>query len=83
MRMVDGLSGTALSTVVTRYQIDVLEQSCHANMAMTTLERFRLALNVKWPAAIDLGCANDLPRTVGTALRSAQEKKIKWMMSYL
>ena len=60
---------------------DLLEQSCYANMAMATLERFRPALNLKGPAAIDQGCANDIPPTFHTALRSAQEKKIKWMMS--
>ena len=38
-------------------------------------------MNLKGPPGIDLGNANDLPRTIGQALRTLQEKKLRYVMT--
>jgi len=75
------LAGTSLSTMLTRYRVDVLEKACFANMSMGQLGRFKPGLDLKESDALNIGCAQDLPRTVGKALKNAQEKKLKWIMS--
>jgi len=79
-RVEKNLAGTSLSTAKIKYRVSVLEHACLANMSMGQLERFQPALNLKGSPALDIGCAHDLPRTIGKALRKAQEKKMKWVM---
>ena len=80
-RIDKGLADSSLSFDQTKYKAQVLEYACRANMLIGELEVFKPALGLKGPAPLVIGSANDLPRLVGKALRSAQCKKLKWIMS--
>jgi hypothetical protein len=80
-RKSDGLSGVSSANFETRYRVDILEHAYSANMSMGQLNKFKPALDAKGTSSLSIGDANDLPRTVGAALRNAQKMKIKWIMA--
>ena len=49
-------------------------------MSMGQLNNFKGALDLKGSPGLNIGSARDLPRTVGKALRGAQEKKLRWII---
>jgi hypothetical protein len=80
-RIAQDLADASLSTEQTKYKFEVLELAFRANMSMGQLQKFRPALDLKGPTTLGIGSAKDLPRLVGSALRSAQRMKMKWIMS--
>ena len=80
-RIARGLADASLSREHTKYKLKVLDHAFRANLSMGQLHNFRDALDLKGSPALTIGTANDLPRLVGSALRSAQLKKMKWIMT--
>ena len=76
----EGLAGSSLTRAETTYQVEVLEHACAANITMGQLNKFKGALDAKGHSNLSIGNARDLFRTVGPALKSAQKKKIKWLI---
>lgn len=74
------LAGTDLSTALTRYRVDVLEHTYKANMTVRQLELMKPAMELHNPPAMTVGCAKDLPRTVGSALTKALVSKLCWLI---
>ena len=76
-RLDENLAGRRMTTECTLYRVHVFKAAMRANMSMGMLNKFKTVLALKGPLDMNIGCAHDLMRTVGSAVIDTEVRLLK------